>query len=734
MPAPVTEPLDATQESPASGDAPEPQRATLTSPVPDFRLATPTATPVYIPTPATPIPLPTPHPGNADWVTQRLDSVVALYGPTPAGEALLHSLDVRQMQGEPGFFGSYGFYSWAGIGEAKPIPVMHELGHSYWGAFPVIGRPGVSWQGGEGGDIAAAMSAYHGDILAFMAQPPDGYELLRQRLRNLPGLSETNTEPLFHSLEADAPYTTGGDLSLVPPILRKYWGHFLSEGPFGSWARAAGWLQSLSHEERYIAGQFLGFEHLDLRLYSGLPDHSLSEEFLGAAREVLATEERQRLTDLAEQFDLLTGNSQLEENFGFWRHYLRDKVALHRTHPGHLDSLSLPSTDELSAALSFLVSLDGHPQEKVSALANRIVAQPIMVNFLPAVDDRTLVMLFASNPDLPDTPTLQATASFVERLQQFGKLVENVLAEGRSSPGLGAVALQAHLDETGLEQEHDLKLFFDLFQSADPMLARRIMSEIDDSTVQALMVPVPVQLRAIFDPGSLLRKLDITARSPEEDFSEGLVLLVEEASGNFRIDEPFLKQLFQVVAERADSDPAGVSRVIRGTPFPLEGYILSQPAAASLVLSADIDVALALVRESDRAVAPPARIIYHLIHADPVLAAALVAGFDDAGERELVVESLAYMAYDKMRSDKFPQLPISLAQDGAFLVHLIDRQGAAWLGEQLSQAAALYHQRTEAGEVDPDFEVRFRETVLAAAASAPSGSEALRTVVESALE
>ena len=98
--------------------------------------------------------------------------MVALYRPTPTGEALLRSLDLRHLPDEPGFFGSYGFFGWAGVGEAKPIGVMHELGHSYWGGFPVIGRPHLSWERPEEGEIAPALASYHRDILAFMAQPP----------------------------------------------------------------------------------------------------------------------------------------------------------------------------------------------------------------------------------------------------------------------------------------------------------------------------------------------------------------------------------------------------------------------------------------------------------------------------------------------------------------------------------------------------------------------------------
>ena len=80
----------------------------------------------------TPVPLPTLHTDTTSWVEERLDAVIALYQPTTAGEALLRSIDLRQMKGEPGYFGSYGFSKWAGVGEANPIGVIHELGHSYW--------------------------------------------------------------------------------------------------------------------------------------------------------------------------------------------------------------------------------------------------------------------------------------------------------------------------------------------------------------------------------------------------------------------------------------------------------------------------------------------------------------------------------------------------------------------------------------------------------------------------
>ena len=65
-------------------------------------------------------------------------------------------------------------------------------------------------------------------------------------------------------------YGTGGNLALVPPILRKYWRAFLRDRPFLSWYDAVFWYRSLSAEDRSAAYKYLGFEHMDLRLYDSL--------------------------------------------------------------------------------------------------------------------------------------------------------------------------------------------------------------------------------------------------------------------------------------------------------------------------------------------------------------------------------------------------------------------------------------------------------------------------------
>ena len=684
------------------------------------------------PTVSPPSPLPTPHPGNTTWVRQRLDAVIALYRPTPAGAALLRSLDLRQMLGEPGFFGSYGFDSWAGVGEARPIGVMHELMHSYWGGFPVMGRPELEWR--RDGDAAApALAAYHRDILAFMAQPPDDYEFLRQRLRNLPGVSAANTEPLFHSLEADLPYATGGDLGLVPPILRKYWGMFLATGPFYDWDQAVGWFQSLPPPDRAVAGGYLGFEHLDLRQYGNLPPYAAPGVGLAGAAETLAGEERQRLADFAAQFDLLVGEAQLETDFQFWRRYLRDKVYLFRRHPGHLESLGPGRARELSGALEFMSRLEGEPAARAAMLTDGIAAQPLLVNFLPAADHLTLLELFAANPELPDAPTLQATASFAQRLQPFAAAVDRVLAAGRQSPERGAQALAGFLADTGLEAEQELRLFFGLFRDAGPDAARRITAALDKATVRALLPPAPVELRTILPPEDLLDKLDITADAADADLRRGLGLLLGEPSGNYRIDEPFLEAMYEVMAARAQASPSAALRVMADTPFPLEGMIRRQPGAVAAALGSDLALAADLVMGGDPVTSPPARIIYRLIAADPALAAGVVIALDGRGESGLVAESLAYFAYDQVRAEKYSRLSIYIGGNGAFLRALLERQGAEWLEARLAGAVSLYRGRAAAGEVAPDFLRHYRDTLDAAASAAgPEAGGRLAAIIRAA--
>ena len=686
---------------------------------PSVPVDTEVATPAD-PTPS--LPMPTPHPSNTPWVSQRMDAVIRLYNISGPGESLLRSLDLRQMRGEPGFFGSYGFHSWTGVGEAKPIGVMHELGHAYWGGFPVDGRPELSWEVPADGELSPAMSQYHADILTFMAQPPDGYEVLRQRLRNLPNLSQDNPDPLFHTLEADLVYNTGGGLALTPPILRKYWNRFMTDGQWESWPLAVAWFQSLDDEERAQAGKWTGFEHLDLRqrrstqVLSGKP--GIGQDI----REWIGGEERQRLFDLADQFDLLLGDSQEKENFQFWRGYLRDKLRLHPIHPAYLPSLGSPAAGEFAAAMDFIESLDGlTAREKAERLETRLGEQPFLVNFLPALDNDMLLDLFANQPQLPEGATLQATASFVERLQEFGREVDQILAA--ADPESGGRELADLLQRTGLEQEQDIKLLMELLRDADRQLASNVVQTLPPDTIAGLIQAAPFHLRTILTPPQLMTKLNIDPAASTSEMFETISLFLENPSGNFGVDEPFLSELHRVIAGLAATRPDAALEIIQETLYPLEGFILEQPRAAVTILNSDIEVASRLVRDSDPVISPPARVIYRLIATHPEFAARMTVALDESSPEPSAAgsEVLAYFAYDDARSRWWPDLGISLARDGEYLQALWQLKGPEWLGERLAIGVVSYRERAARGEVSADFFLQYRSTWEAAVSTLPPG-------------
>ena len=193
--------------------------------------------------------------------------MVALYGVSGEGRLWLDGYDLRQMVGQPGWFGSFGSQRWAGVGQAIPHSVLHEVSHSYFGAFPVSGRPDLKWGSDDG---SSAIDQYRADLETFMFQPPDHYEPLRERFRNLPNLSRGEYPDLYHAGEADLMYTTGGNLGLIPPILRKYFDRFLEGGRFEGWPEAIEWYMGLPQDDRRFADEYIGVTHIPRKGYGAL--------------------------------------------------------------------------------------------------------------------------------------------------------------------------------------------------------------------------------------------------------------------------------------------------------------------------------------------------------------------------------------------------------------------------------------------------------------------------------
>ena len=667
---------------------------------------------------------------EAEWLGDRISTVVSLYNLTDEGRDTLMRLDLRQMRGQPGWFGSYGYKGWTGVGEAKPAPIIHELSHAYWGAFPVSGFPRLSWDP-EGG-LSPALERYHQDVLLFMKQPPDHYELLRSRLRNIPELSEDNLGGLFHSIEGDMVNHVTGDLDLLPPILRKYWDRFLQPGPWHSWYEAAAWFQSLAGDERSLFDQYSGFPHLDLRAY-GSATSSRSTPMSTEVVDALGREERQRLWDFADQFELLLGAPEHDENFDFWRGYLRDMLRLHERHQGFLASLELENARPIGEAFSFLQDLRGDDDERARAIAAVSVAQPLVLHFLPVLDNHVLLSYFNLESEPPELATIRGTAAFVKRLRKFTPIVDDVLAQGRISTGQGAEALTRFLELQDLKNSRDLSLFIELLRDADGSATRRIFAALDGWMIRRLVQSVAAPLRSVTEPQRLLEAIGISEDSTLNELRDGIDLLAAYPSGNFLIDEPFLARLYEVVAAVAEGDESGVLGVIADSRFPMEGFIRAYPDRAVAVLSSDLVEAARIVMRSDSVTFPPARFIYRLMTENPEFAALLVGELSDMGNAELVMESLAHFAYDADRLEAVPGLPISLAADGRFLSELLDSQGPEWLARQIRVVLRVNTIRMAQGDMPGDYIQAYRRTLDASVGTLEEGKSkrTLQQIVDS---
>ena len=202
--------------------------------------------------------------------------------------------------------------------------------------------------------------------------------------------------------------------------MHKYWDRFLQPRPWHSWYETALWPRTLTRKEEPLAKQYTGFEHLDLQQYGSLwPSKSITMP--REVAEILRREDRQRLWDFADQFKLLPGRPEDNENFDFWRGYLKDMQRLHRRHVGFLVSSDLPMGHQISEALNFLQGLEGKdPEDKAQAIAEAMELQPLVLHFLPVLDNRTLLALFDMEPPFfPKESTLKGTAAFVEQLRVF---------------------------------------------------------------------------------------------------------------------------------------------------------------------------------------------------------------------------------------------------------------------------------------------------------------------------
>ena len=672
-----------------------------------------------------PTPIPVPNQATLDetnpalWVGERIEAIVDLYHISSEGQAWLIGYDLRQMVGMPGWFGSTGYDGWAGVGQAIPSSVIHEVSHSYFGAFPVSGDPGLSWVRTGGATPSPALKQYQRDLVTFMAQPPDGFEPLRERFRNLPGLSRKENPDLFHFGEADLLYTTGANSQLIPPILRRYFDRFLDGNDFQTWHEAIGWYLALPDQEKTLANQYIGITHLPLERYRPLKGRETAHVPLGT-RALLLSEQRQRLVDFAQQFDRIVANelsfvdaASVDRSFQFWRGYLREMLALHEAHADVLVGAGGRGR-ELQEALDIFVAAENLSAGAQVEHFKEALTSPLVMDLAVLIPDRPMMELFGRQPQEDPPRTVEgAVRRFVQKLTRYAGAVGETLSLAKDDLDGGSESLEGFLN--GLsddELEKDLGLVFDLMRESDRTLARSLVDRLSGGLISRILESNPGALRSgNVSPERLLEVLEITPRHSGAEIASGLATLFQLSSGNFQIDRPFTRLAHDIIDDVADRDGTTGLMLLRDGGVPLIDFITDSPKASVKILSFDLAASTKLISDVDGYAYTPPGVVHRLISVDPALAAKVVVHMDAQGRKDIAIESLIVFAFDAERSRDNPTLGLSLTRDREFLEHLIGEQGLEWVKRHVALAIARYQRHVETGRIDERFIQEYAATL-----------------------
>ncbi|MBT3942628.1 MAG: hypothetical protein HOC77_04910 [Chloroflexi bacterium] len=669
---------------------------------------------------------------EGDWVVDRLQTVQSIWGFSPDGVAWQNSYDFRQMRGQPAWFGSTGVDGWAGAGQAIPQSVLHELGHSYWGAFPVEGRPDS--------DTETLLQSYGADLLTFMRQPPDRFEPLRDRFRNLPNLDRGDLPDLVHFGESELIYFTGGDLDLVPPILRKYYAAYLTDlgvaDDVNDWPAALGWWFALEDDERGAAGSVFGLQHFPLGSYEGVsqPDGvGLSTELVS----LLESEEKQRLVDFADQFDeikaqrnALTDATGTDRGFNFWARYLSDIFDLHIDHPEVLANRTGARGQELGRTLDMyreIESLSPEQQaERYQALIVTSAAQNVR-DFAPLLKARALLTLFPEG-SAEQAQGIEASASiFAAELRELVAIADAALEASKSDPVVAAIALAERLKEFPDDRlAGSIDTIFSTMRDADPDATRDVIGGLPDAFLLRLLDVRPSAARVgEITPERLLNAARVTNGASSHTLIDGVALLSENTSGNFAIDAPYDEAIYNLLDGLAVSDPQLVLQVFRETDLRPLPWVTAHGEAAARAFGANPASSAALLATYEGPEPTPERILRQLAFTDAGTAADLMLAALDVGRGHDLTNTLNSIVYDAYWSALGVGPDRRLESAAELLTALRDRVGAERVAGFVLGGVTDYLSAVGTGDLETEYRSRHIETIEALLAFADNNDDQL---------
>ncbi|MBM4406885.1 MAG: hypothetical protein FJ039_12075 [Chloroflexi bacterium] len=651
------------------------------------------------------------------WARQRVEAILQFYSFSEAGAQVVRDLDVRHMIGRPGWFGSYGANGYFGIGSARPTAIVHEISHTLWGHAPVVGKPELSWTAKEGERLAPAYVAFRKDLETFLQQQPDGFEPLRARLRQIPDLISGSGYPgLYHLGEAELVSYTGGNLNLIPPILRKYYSPYLTEGGFASWDEAARWYLSLPGDERRLADVYIGVGHMPLGGFAveEEPKAKLPE----APAKLAEREERRRLADFAQQYALyfkdMDGHGPVVRDFRFWRGYVQDLMHTHGRYPDTLRAM--PGRGRrIGAQFDFLLALERAPQGRRAAMAReRILRDAFFREFAPAIGNRVLLALLAAEA----TPSERRAARLTEAALDPFHL--RVLREARSyqallqkEPKAASERFEAYVRSLTRDERGAMNFILSILGELDRDATRTLLRGLSPEAMRTVYSEGPAFTRFVMEPEELVAGLGYGGELSAERLTELAKLFNDKVTANPEVDGRFLEVVYRRVLRLGERDPQAAWRLFTQTGLLIEPLLLRDPqGAASLITRAPRPAAEA-IRSANPVRLPPARAVYVLAQSQPQAAARLVLEYEAMGAREAVLDALAYFAYLGPRKQAQPRLGVSLENHGRFLDELLSRRGESWLRTAFQQMAQGYQARIANDDIPRDFFDAFQDTLAA---------------------
>lgn len=650
------------------------------------------------------------------WAKARLEAVKALWNPSQAGREWMDAYDFRQMVAQPAWFGSTGFSGYAGAGQAIPRITMHELSHSSWGAFPVAGRPDLTGEQLPDGTLKV-VAAYREDLATFLRQPPDRFEPLRDRFRNMPNLTVGDYPDLHHFGEADMVSMSGADLSLVPPILRKYLDAFYGDGAIGGhdfadWEAALRWWNGLTVADRQTAGEVFGLQHFPLEAYQSLRSADKSA-LPGGLEQVLAGEERQRLIDFAEQLDEVkqlegaaTDAAGVNRGFDFWRGYLNEIRDLHRKHPDTLRNHSDARARQIGGAFDFYLEVESlSPEQQADRYLQR-QNQPYISDFPFLLKARALLRLFAGEGTGAEAGEELGgiVAGYAKQLAGFARVADEVVAAAQRSPTEGGARLEQFFDSLpDDDMRSTLGTVLDLMRENDRDATGNAMRNLSVAAITRLLELRPEIARSgEIAPGQLLATVNVVEGATRDQLIAGVSKLVQHSSGNFAIDRPYDEAVYALLDSEASKDAALVRDVFKGSGLRLLPWIEGHPTQAATVFAGDPRAAARLILDVADLRNPAPMLFHALVAANPDVAAKVVAEAD-AMDAAIAARTFNQFVYDVYWSDLRAGPKVELSADATFLSRIVALKGANWTLTRIAAGVSIYRAAIERGELEAEY-------------------------------